>query len=252
MVRGNLPAAMQGMVVVPLFAGYDLRRRTGRLLELRRHRRPVRGVRLRRHRFRQPARRHGHQGRLPRRHGPRRRRSTSRARACGRRPTPTPPPAAPTHSGASTRWSPPSPPTAGRASTTPSSPPATRRSHCSRRRAVHDEHAVLRRTRTGDEGPGRLRPQGHRPRPCARRRPLRRRHRARRREPVEHAAQDQRDLRPHRLRRRRQVQRVRPAARRRCPRRRSQGLPVLAATTSTRAAWPTSTRRSSARSSPTR
>ncbi|MEI2706007.1 MAG: proteasome subunit beta [Ilumatobacteraceae bacterium] len=31
MVRGNLPAAMQGMVVVPIFAGYDLRRSTGRL-----------------------------------------------------------------------------------------------------------------------------------------------------------------------------------------------------------------------------
>jgi proteasome beta subunit len=31
MVRGNLPAAMQGMVVVPLFAGYDERRVTGRL-----------------------------------------------------------------------------------------------------------------------------------------------------------------------------------------------------------------------------
>jgi proteasome beta subunit len=31
MVRSNLPAAMQGLVVVPLFAGYDLRRRTGRL-----------------------------------------------------------------------------------------------------------------------------------------------------------------------------------------------------------------------------
>lgn len=31
MVRGNLPAAMQGMVVVPLFAGYDLRREVGRL-----------------------------------------------------------------------------------------------------------------------------------------------------------------------------------------------------------------------------
>ena len=31
MVRGNLPAAMQGMVVVPLFAGYDLRRGHGRL-----------------------------------------------------------------------------------------------------------------------------------------------------------------------------------------------------------------------------
>ena len=33
MVRGNLPAAMQGMVVVPLFAGYDLRRRQGRLFQ---------------------------------------------------------------------------------------------------------------------------------------------------------------------------------------------------------------------------
>lgn len=31
MVRGNLPAAMQGMVVVPLFAGYDVRRGLGRL-----------------------------------------------------------------------------------------------------------------------------------------------------------------------------------------------------------------------------
>ena len=31
MVRGNLPAAMQGMVVVPIFAGYDLRRQMGRL-----------------------------------------------------------------------------------------------------------------------------------------------------------------------------------------------------------------------------
>jgi proteasome beta subunit len=33
MVRNHLPAAMQGLVVVPLFAGYDLRRRTGRLFE---------------------------------------------------------------------------------------------------------------------------------------------------------------------------------------------------------------------------
>jgi proteasome beta subunit len=31
MVRGNLPAAMQGLVVVPLFAGYDHRRGHGRL-----------------------------------------------------------------------------------------------------------------------------------------------------------------------------------------------------------------------------
>lgn len=33
MVRGHLPAAMQGLVVVPLFAGYDLRRRAGRLFQ---------------------------------------------------------------------------------------------------------------------------------------------------------------------------------------------------------------------------
>ncbi len=31
MVRGNLPAALQGMVVVPIFAGYDMRRASGRL-----------------------------------------------------------------------------------------------------------------------------------------------------------------------------------------------------------------------------
>src|SRR5690349_21010302 len=31
MVRSNLPAAMQGMVVVPIFAGYDERRGQGRL-----------------------------------------------------------------------------------------------------------------------------------------------------------------------------------------------------------------------------
>jgi proteasome beta subunit len=33
MVRGNLPAAMQGLAVVPLFAGYDVRRQSGRLFE---------------------------------------------------------------------------------------------------------------------------------------------------------------------------------------------------------------------------
>ena len=31
MIRQNLPAAMQGMVVVPIFAGWDVRRATGRL-----------------------------------------------------------------------------------------------------------------------------------------------------------------------------------------------------------------------------
>ena len=33
MVRNNLPAAMQGLGVVPIFAGYDLRRGVGRLFE---------------------------------------------------------------------------------------------------------------------------------------------------------------------------------------------------------------------------
>jgi proteasome beta subunit len=31
MVRSNLPAAMQGLVVVPIFAGFDMKRNTGRL-----------------------------------------------------------------------------------------------------------------------------------------------------------------------------------------------------------------------------
>jgi len=33
MVRNNLPAAMQGLAVVPLFAGYDRRRGAGRLFQ---------------------------------------------------------------------------------------------------------------------------------------------------------------------------------------------------------------------------
>ncbi len=31
MIRGNLPMAMQGLVVIPIFAGYDTRRETGRV-----------------------------------------------------------------------------------------------------------------------------------------------------------------------------------------------------------------------------
>ena len=33
MIRSNLPAAMQGLVVLPIFAGYDLRRRMGRIFK---------------------------------------------------------------------------------------------------------------------------------------------------------------------------------------------------------------------------
>ena len=63
----NLPMAMQGFVVVPLFAGYDLRRAGRPHLHLRRHRRPLRGDRLPRRRLGQPRRRDDHQARLARR-----------------------------------------------------------------------------------------------------------------------------------------------------------------------------------------
>src|SRR5437867_10311972 len=33
MIRANLPAAMQGLAVVPIFAGYDIRRRSGRIFK---------------------------------------------------------------------------------------------------------------------------------------------------------------------------------------------------------------------------
>ena len=42
--------------------------------------------------------------------------------------------------------------------------------HADRRAVPTHEHAVLRLARAADEGPGRLRPQGHRPRPVGRRR----------------------------------------------------------------------------------
>jgi hypothetical protein len=58
---------MQGLAVVPLFAGYDTTRGRRPAVPVRRHRRPLRGARLRRHRLGQPARRHRRQARLPRR-----------------------------------------------------------------------------------------------------------------------------------------------------------------------------------------
>ena len=84
-------------------------------------------------------------------------------------------------------------------------------------REVPDEHAVLRPARAGHEGPGRLRAQGDRAWTFGHRRRLRPRHRLRRREPVAGPAQGVRDLRPHRLRRGRSLQRVREPAGRRHP-----------------------------------
>ena len=56
MIRGNFPLAMQGLVVVPLFGGYDERRERGADLLLRRHRRALGGGRLPDHRLGGPAR----------------------------------------------------------------------------------------------------------------------------------------------------------------------------------------------------
>ena len=110
MVRGNLPAAMSGMVVVPIFGGYDLRRQDRSAVGLRRHGRPLRGEGLRRHWFREPARRHGDQARLPATISTATPSSTSSAGRCGRPPTPTRRRVVPTRCAASTRSSPRSPP----------------------------------------------------------------------------------------------------------------------------------------------
>ena len=235
MVRGNLPAAMQGMVVVPIFAGYDTARGTGPPVHLRRHRRPLRGARLRRHRLGQPARRHGHQGRLPRRPEPRRGRRPVRARRCGRRPTPTRPPAAPTRCAASTRSWPPSP------------PPGFERVDRRRARAAASRpwrgDAAVTGASSSSGGRAMSMPFYVAPEQVMKdRADYARKGIARGRglvavvyddgivivaeNPSQHAAQGERDLRPHRLRRRRQVQRVRPAAGGRRAGRRPQGLPV--------------------------
>ena len=163
-----------------------------------------------------------------------RRPSTSPAGRCGRPPTPTRPPAVPTRCAASTRSSPRSPPTASRASTTTSWRSATRRSPSDGRATTGGRpHAEVVMTMPFYVAPEQVMKD---------RADYARKGIARGRALVAvryadgiaivaentlgDAAQGQRDLRPHRLRRRRQVQRVRPAARRRRPRRRPQGLPV--------------------------
>ena len=93
-----------------------------------------------------------------------------------------------------------------------------------RREVTAHEHAVLRLARAADEGPRRLRAQGHLARSVDGGRPVRRRHPARLRERLAGAAQDLRDLRPDRLRRGRPLQRVREPPHRRGPPRRHARL----------------------------
>ena len=112
MIRGNLQAAMMGLGVVPIFAGYDLRRGVGRLWAY-----DITGGRYEEREYVATGSGSLHAGTVVKvgyRDGarPRRRPSTSPAGRCGRPPTPTRRPAVPTHCAASTRSSPRSPPTA--------------------------------------------------------------------------------------------------------------------------------------------
>ena len=126
------------------------------------------------------------------------------------------------------------------------------RRRASTTREVPDDRrdAVLRLARAADEGPGRLRAQGHRARSGRHRPRVRQRHRLRRREPQPGAAQGLRDLRPDRLRRGRQVQRVREPARGRGALRRPARLLLRPLRRHRRGAWRTPTPRPSARCSP--
>ena len=255
LVRANLPAAMQGFAVVPLFAGYDQHRERGRVFSY-----DVTGGRYEELDYQAPgfgqrARPQLDQGRLDATACRSTTPSTSRSARCSPPPTRTSPPAGPTSCAASSRRSRSIDADGYRAldrrrrrGTQPEpSSQGPRAGRC-----TSHEHAVLRLARTGDEGPRRLRAEGHRPRPQPRRARVRGRRAHRRRQPVAHAVEDQRDLRPHRVRGGRQVQRVPDAARRRRAPRRPQGLLVLTRRRVGRRSSPTRTRRRSARSSRTR
>ena len=104
MVRGNLPAAMQGFAVIPLFAGYDEPRQRGRVFSY-----DVTGGKYEEADFQTNGSGASTPATGSRRSGsptwtatPR---STSRRGRCSRRPTRTPPPAVPTSCAASSRWS---------------------------------------------------------------------------------------------------------------------------------------------------
>ena len=254
MVRNNLPAAMQGLVVVPIFAGYDLRRRVGRLFTY-----DVTGGRYEEREFSATGSGSLHAGTVIKL-GFRSDMTSDQAvelasRPCTKRPIPTRPRAGPTCCDASSRWS----------------RPSRRRVATSRRRRPRrplpcpageagapvvwrprrHEHALLRTARAGDEGPRRLRPQGHLPWPQPDRHGLRRGRRHRGREPSNslHKVSEIYDrIAFAGVGKYNEFDQLRVAGVRAAD---MKGF-CTAATTSTPAASPTSTRRSSARSSPTR
>ncbi len=226
MIRGNLGLAMQGLTVVPTYAGFDLESATGRIysydvtggcyVEGGHHSTGSGSVFARGalKKLWRPGPR-GAAGRVGRHRGALRRR---RRRLGHRGPRPRPPDLADRRGRRPLR----------RAVRRAGRPRGARASASSRpvatTREVPDEHAVLRPARAGHEGPGRLRAQGNRARTVGRRGRLRPRHRLRRREPVARPAQGVRDLRPHRLRGGRALQRVREPAGRGHPLRRPARL----------------------------
>ena len=165
MVRANLPAAMQGFVVVPLFAGFDERRDRGRVFSY-----DATGGRYEETDFQTNGSGGVHarnwikaQWREDDRAATRP--STSRSARCSRPPTRTPRRVDPISCGASSRRSRTSTRGLPARSTTTRSNAASAEAVLGRPRGGSgpDEHALLRLARAGDEGPGRLRPEGHRP-----------------------------------------------------------------------------------------
>ena len=126
MLRGNLGLAMQGLAVVPLFAGYDERALDGPDLLLRRHRRPLRGARLLRRRLGIDLRPRIAEEALPREAPGSTTRCRRRWRPSTTPPTTTAPPAGRTWPAASTPWWPWSIPVAPGSSATRTSRPACR------------------------------------------------------------------------------------------------------------------------------
>ena len=127
LVRGNLPAAMQGLAVVPLFAGYDQHREIGRVFSY-----DVTGGRYEERDYQGQGRAASTPATGSRPAGPKACRSTtpspSRSARCSRPPTKTSQPAGPISCAASSRSSPRSMPTASAPSTTPTWSSAAERS----------------------------------------------------------------------------------------------------------------------------
>ena len=187
MIRGNLGMAMQGLAVVPLFAGFDLDRGIGRIFSY-----DVTGGRYEEHDHhsvgsgslfaRGSLKKLWRPGLTAGRRRPRRRRGAlrRRRRRLGHRWRRRRPPDLPGGRHRHRRRG------TGGCPTTRSRRVVERGHRRSGRQpgGAAMTHAVLRLARAADEGPGRLRAQGHRARPLGRRAGLRRRHRLRRREPL--------------------------------------------------------------------